>query len=100
MPTLALAGRFEKTTGLGVLVRSTFRTEGPRTGGHNFAVAETRIDSVTFVPQFETAPGNQIQYALFGHGSVTLTFRDNGVSGLAFTTCTFTENLSGAKPPT
>ena len=97
MTSLALRGLFEEAIGLALLTRSGSGAEGPRVGGHSFSVNEAHTDSVTFIRQFETPPGNRTEVLLSGKGLVTLTFRDDGGAGSVYTTCSFTETLSAPK---
>ena len=93
----ALSGHLDMTTGPVLLSRSATRVEGPRAGGHTFYVVEARADSLRFFPAVETPPGNRTEVDLIAQGTATFTFRENSASGSTFTTCSFTETITGSK---
>jgi hypothetical protein len=96
-PTLAVAGPVAASTDVALLTRSATQMEGPRAGGHSFYVAESGVDSTRFIHLVETPPGRSVEISFTGTGSGTSTFRDGGASGPIFTTCAFSETVTGSK---
>ena len=95
LSSVPLSGRFEAPTAL--LTLTATQTEGPRAGGHTFSVSKDGADSVTFLSFVETPPGNRAEVTVTGSGTGTFAFRDGGPTGPVFTTCTFTDSISGTK---
>ena len=77
-----------------VLAGVRMRTEGPRSGGHTFVVLDSTSDTTKFLPLITFSPIPQ-RTEVDAHGSQTLTFRDTGSATGVFTTCRFTETLTG-----
>jgi hypothetical protein len=95
---LTMRGAFRPRGDSALFRRNATETEGPRAGGHAFTVTEEATDSAGFVVLVLTPPGNQLSVSFFAKGSGKATFREGGPNGATYTTCNFTESISGSRP--
>ncbi len=100
---VGISDMVDSTVGFGAVVRRlvSSRMEGPREGGHTFAVSDSTRVYLFFSPVVSIPPKSG-QAALQGaaintSGSETFTFRDGGPRGAVFTTCVVDEDLSGSR---
>jgi hypothetical protein len=94
---LTMRGTWQGRGDSALFTRNTTRTEGARAGSRTFTVTEEGTDSANFLVLVLTPPGNGLSVSFFARGSGTATFREGGANGTVYTTCTFTESLSGSR---
>ena len=96
LSALALSGLYSPVEPV-VLRLTSNKTEGLRADGRAYFVTESNADTAQFSQPVETPPGNRAESYFSSHGSVTIVFREGGPSGTVYTTCVYSETLSGAR---